>query len=170
VNKFYTRQGDDGTSKTRAGDKRAKNDLLFELLGTLDESCAFLSLTALYLPKKEYRDLVGQVEKDLQSLMAEAAGDKNVKLQGERIVWLEREIDHWGEGILAPSEFLYSWNVPASALLNVARTVIRRAERIAVGYVHSHPIANHNWLVYLNRLSSLLFVLQLRIENPPQEE
>ncbi len=144
-----------------------KNNPVFELLGTLDEACSALNLATLQFNEKQHKELIGAIQKDLQLIMAEAAGDKKSQMNPEKIKWLEKEIHRLGEGILMPDEFNTAWTKPASAMLNFARTVIRRSERKAVAYARTQDNTNPLWLGYLNRLSSLLFVLQHVMENHP---
>lgn len=150
-----------------AGQRVEKDNPLFELLGTLDEVGAVLNLTAIQITEKRQKELMGVIQTDLQLIMAEVAGDKKSQFKHERIEWLEEEIHQLGEGILMPDEFINEWSKPASAMLNLARAVVRRAERTAVTYARSQGTPNTLWVGYLNRLSSLLFVLQLVLENPP---
>jgi cob(I)alamin adenosyltransferase len=169
LNKYFSRTGDDGTSMIRDGIRLDKSDLVFELLGDLDESCAFISLACLHLTNQANFFIVERIKKDLNDLMADIAGDKKSGFSSEKTQWLEAIILEKGTGLLMPKGFVQNWNVPASALMNIARTVIRRAERVAVAFSRAHPDSNPYWLVYLNRISSLLFVLQLEIENPPSQ-
>lgn len=150
-----------------AGKRVGKDSLVFELLGTLDEAGAILNLAAIQITEKRPRELLGVIQRDLQLIMAEVAGVKKSQLNPERIEWLEKEIERLGEGILMPEEFINEWTEPASAMLNLARTVVRRAERAAVSYARTESQTNPSLVRYLNRLSSLLFVLQLVLENPP---
>lgn len=167
MKKFFTRRGDDGTSATMEGERVDKNSLVFELLGALDEACAALNLAELHINEKHPKEIFRIIQKDLQLLMAEVAGDKNSQMNLAKIEWLEKEINRFGEGLLMPHEFITTWTKPSSATLNVARTIVRRAERAAVAYARSCDFMNPIWVGYLNRLSSLLFVLQLVLENPP---
>jgi cob(I)alamin adenosyltransferase len=167
MKKYFTRRGDDGTSSVMDGKRVDKNSPVFELLGTLDEAFAALNLAFLQISEKPHRELIGAIQRDLQLIMADAAGDKRMPLDSDKIAWLEKEIEQLGDGILMPDEFITSWGKPSSAMLNLARTVIRRAERAAVAYTRSQGNPNCLWVTYLNRLSSLLFVLQLVMENPP---
>lgn len=166
MNKYFTRRGDDGTSATMAGKRVEKDNLVFELLGALDEAGAVLNLAAVQIGEKKPRELLGVIQRDLQLIMAEVAGDKKSQLNPERIEWLEKEIESLGEGILMPDEFINEWTKPASAMLNLGRTVVRRAERTAVSHARAGSHTNPSLVSYLNRLSSLLFVLQLILENP----
>jgi cob(I)alamin adenosyltransferase len=167
--KFYSRKGDDGRTKTLKKANIAKSDPLIGLLGSLDEACAFLSLASLHLNNALLRGLILQIEKDMHSLMAEAAGGSEATRPSQRVVWLEKEIENWGNNLLMPSDFVLFWSNSSSALLNVARTVVRRAEREAVTLTENQSLFNPQWLGYLNRLSSLIYILQLLLENPPKE-
>jgi cob(I)alamin adenosyltransferase len=150
----------------RDGIRLDKSDLVFELLGDLDETCAFISLACLHLTNQANRLIIERIKKDLQDLMADIAGDKKSDFSSKKTQWVEEIILEKETGLMMPKGFVQSWSVPASALMNIARTVIRRAERSAVAFARAHPDSNPNWLVYLNRISSLLFILQLEIENP----
>jgi cob(I)alamin adenosyltransferase len=167
MKKYYSSRGDDGTSSVMDGQRVDKNSPVFELLGTLDEACAALNMAVLQVREKKHRELIGAIQMDLKLIMAEAAGDKTLELKSEKIAWLEMQIEKMGEGVLMPDGFITTWEKPSSAMLNFARTVVRRAERAAVAYLQSQGNSNGNWVAYLNRLSSLLFILQLLMENPP---
>lgn len=153
---------------TRDGRRLDKSDPIFELLGDLDESSAFISLAGLHLTNSENLSIIEHIKNDLQDLMADIAGDEKSVFSAAKTQWLEEVIAEKGKNLLMPKGFILNWSMPASALMNIARTVIRRAERSAVAYTRKHPHSNPNWLTYLNRMSSLLFILQLDIENPPK--
>jgi cob(I)alamin adenosyltransferase len=167
MKKFYTGKGDAGITSTLKNAHLSKSEPVIELLGTLDEACAFLILATLHFKDGVKRELVYQVEHDLNLLMAEVAGDTKSRLTVERVDWLEGEIENLGGTILRPSEFIHHWDHSSTALLNVARTILRRAERIAVACFEDKSITNPQMLRYLNRLSSFIYVLQLVMENPP---
>jgi cob(I)alamin adenosyltransferase len=167
MKKFYTGKGDAGITSTLKTASLSKSEPVIELLGTLDEACAFLTLATLHFKDGVQKELVCQVERDLNVLMAEVAGDTKSSLTVERVDWLEGRIKDLGETILRTSEFIHHWEHSSTALLNIARTVLRRAERIAVVCFEEKSIANPQVLRYLNRLSSFIFVLQLEMENPP---
>jgi cob(I)alamin adenosyltransferase len=166
--KFFTGQGDEGSTHTFRSGKISKSDLIFEAIGTLDEASAFFSLTGVQLHENGLKDLIVQIQHDLYLIMAEIAGDEKVKLSLARTRWLEEKILLWGKDVDLPDEFIHSWGDPASALLNVTRTVVRRAERKIVDLFEKNQINNPEILKYLNRLSSLVYVLQLKIEKDSQ--
>ncbi len=83
------------------------------------------------------------------------------KIEAERVRWLEEQTDAIEQLVNLPNEFILPGETPASAALSLARTVIRRAERRVVELFHTGGLENRALLAYLNRLSSLCFVLEL---------
>ena len=172
----YTRKGDDGTTSLRTGERVRKDHAQIELVGAIDEAQAFLGVARAESEDfPEVRDLLGALERDLWILMAEAttgadsagASRSAAKLvPGETAVdqamvdELEATIDRH----LALERFPTAFAVPGenrlSAALDVARTVIRRAERLAVGGTLESEVAR----AYLNRLSDLCWVLARSVE------
>jgi cob(I)alamin adenosyltransferase len=102
-------------------------------------------------------------QRDLWILMGELATAPGVslptRLTTERVVWLEQESDKLGAEIPPLTQFVLPGDNKISALLDVARTVIRRAERHVARLLHEGDLENEEVLRYLNRLSSLLFAL-----------
>ena len=162
--KFYSGQGDDGSTQIFRSGKISKSDLIVEGIGTVDEVSAFFSLVGVHVQDKGLKGLIVQIQRDLYVVMAEIAGDEKVKLTPERTTWLEERILLWGKEVGLPSEFIHTWTNSASALLNVTRTVVRRAERKIVDLFEKKQVHNPEILRYLNRLSSLIYVLQLKME------
>jgi cob(I)alamin adenosyltransferase len=107
------------------------------------------------------------VERDLYELMAElaAAGDSNSPFAGQVTVSDVTQLEDWlaeFEGqVEMPSDFVIPGDSPAGAGLHLARTIVRRAERLAVRLADDGLLGNEQVLRYLNRLSSLLYVLAL---------
>jgi cob(I)alamin adenosyltransferase len=165
---FYSGQGDDGRTHTLRSGKLSKCDLIIEAIGTVDEASAFFSLAAIHIQDEGMKALIKLTQDDLYIIMAEIAGDDQTKLSITRIAWLEEKIDFWGKELELSHEFINNWKNPASALLNVTRTVVRRAERRLVECFEKKKINNPEILRYLNRLSSLIYVLQLHLENDLQ--
>jgi cob(I)alamin adenosyltransferase len=163
--KIYTRTGDDGTTGLLFGGRVRKDSPVPDACGAVDEAQATLGLArAGATPASELDSLLVRLERELWVLMAElATADENrPKLRpGETLVTpamvegLEALIDDLGDRFRAPTEFVVPGQGTTSAHLDLARTVVRRAERrtLAVAAEGSHVVA------YLNRLSDLLWTM-----------
>lgn len=162
---IYTRRGDDGTTGLHLGGRVRKDSLVVEAYGTVDEAQAFLGMARVGAePGSELDRLLVGLERDLWVLMAElATPDENRhKLRAgttlvteEMVKTLEGHIDNLTARLDLPTEFVVPGQTRPGALLDVARTVVRRAERLAVG-----AAAGGSWaLAYLNRLSDLLWTM-----------
>jgi len=157
---FYTKKGDDGTTGLYYGGRERKDSARVDAYGTVDEAQAFIG-AARALCGGECAEMLLAVERDLYTLMAElATADENRhKLTSLVTEELVDRLGRWTDEVSArfemPSEFVLPGQDPVSAALEVARTVVRRAERCAV------PVAVEGSFVvpYLNRLSSLLWAL-----------
>jgi cob(I)alamin adenosyltransferase len=163
--KIYTRHGDDGTTSLRAGGRVRKDDLAIELVGTVDEAQAFLGLARSGTDRGGWLDeLLNRIERDLWVLMAEVttATDERETLEAgttqvtqEMVDALERDIDRVDGTLDLSPNFAVPGETRESAQLDVARTIVRRAERIAVGL----GLKDSHAVVYLNRLSDLCWTL-----------
>lgn len=163
--RIYTRDGDDGTTGLYFGGRVAKSSDQIEVNGTVDEAQASLGWArAQCEPGGDLdRALVG-VERDLWVLMAEVATlpenrhklvDGSTKVDDAMVTRIEKMIDAFSEDLEMPREFVVPGETPASASLDVARTVVRRAERVAVRYALPDSLV----VTYLNRLSDLVWTL-----------
>ena len=90
---------------------------------------------------------------------ADGAEDKALRIGADQASWLEQMIDLYNEGLEPLTSFVLPGGTALASALHVARTVVRRAERAAVALHASEPDTNQHALIYLNRLSDLLFVL-----------
>jgi cob(I)alamin adenosyltransferase len=163
--RIYTRTGDDGTTGLLFGGRVRKDSAVADACGTVDEAQATLGLVRADAPAgAELHELVLRLERELWVLMAElaTAPDNRHKLRpGETLVTsemvdgLEVLIDDLGDRFSAPTEFVVPGQTTTGALLDLARTVVRRAERrcLAVAAEGSQVPA------YLNRLSDLLWTM-----------
>jgi cob(I)alamin adenosyltransferase len=161
---LYTRSGDDGYTSLLGKDKVAKHDLRPEAYGTVDEATSFMGLVrAEPITSERTKQLILQSQRDLWILMGELATAPGVSLPkritAERITWLENETDQLGAETPALTQFVIPGDTKIGALLDVARTVIRRAERHVTRLLHKGDLENIEIVRYLNRLSSLLFAL-----------
>jgi cob(I)alamin adenosyltransferase len=163
--KIYTRKGDDGTTGLLYGDRVRKDSAQPVAYGAVDEAQAQIGLArALSVTGGELDQLLVGVERDLWVLMAELAtapAKRGRLTPGESLVTnemtnaLEALIDSVMERFEAPTEFVVPGQTVLAAHLDVARTVVRRAERVAL----AASIEGSFVVSYLNRLSDLLWAL-----------
>ena len=165
---FYTGKGDDGTTGLLGKGRVPKDDARIEAVGTLDEASAALGLARASARDGRCGPLLRQAQRDLYHLMAQVAATPDnagqFRFEAERVRWLEQEIETLGRSVELPGEFILPGDSPGSAALSLARAVVRRAERRLVELFDDPNNSNPAVLQYINRLSSLLFVLEL-IEN-----
>ncbi|HUI87497.1 MAG TPA: cob(I)yrinic acid a,c-diamide adenosyltransferase [Anaerolineales bacterium] len=165
---FYTRKGDDGTTGLLGEGRIPKYHLRIETLGTLDESNATLGLARASVHDPRSAPLMLEAQRDLYRLMAEvAAAAENADqfhFDEGRVQWVEQQTDLLSKTVEVPSEFIIPGDSTGGASLSLARAVVRRAERRVAELFDAGEITNPALQQYLNRLSSLLFVLEL-IEN-----
>jgi cob(I)alamin adenosyltransferase len=165
VLKIYTKTGDDGTTGLLFGGRVGKDSALMHITGTVDEAQAVLGLARAEAERgSELDQLLTGLERDLYVLMAEVTTDPSnrSKLKPgttlvtiEMIEALEVHIDDFIERFDMPTDFVVPGTNRASAALDLARTVVRRAERLVV----ASPIEGSLVGRYLNRLSDLLWAM-----------
>ena len=167
LNKIYTKTGDDGTTGLVRGPRRLKYDLRVNCFGTVDEansSIGVARLSTVSMPKID--SVLGRIQNDLFDLGSDLATPgtdpegtpKSLRVTQEQTAWLEQQIDHYNEGLAPLTSFVLPGGTQLAAALHVARTVTRRAERLVVELVLTEPGVNAEAMIYLNRLSDLLFV------------
>jgi len=166
TNKFpwYTGKGDDGTAGLLGEGRVPKYHPQPEAFGDVDEASAVIGLARALCPDDELAGVLLQVQRDLYGLMAELAADgtsqeKFRRVGEESVVWVEGITDEYGERVTMPREFVVPGDSHPGAVLDVARAVTRRAERRVAKLLDDGTVKNRALLAYLNRLSSLLFVL-----------
>ncbi len=164
---FYTRRGDEGTTGLLGEGRVQKDDLRIEAVGAVDEAGAVLGLARASARAPETGPALLQVQRDLYGLMAElAATPQNAArfrtVDAGRVAWLEAQVEAVSQLVSLPKEFIIPGDRVEGAVLDLARTVVRRAERRVVSLHRQGGFENPELLRYLNRLSSLLFVLELR--------
>jgi cob(I)alamin adenosyltransferase len=166
--KIYTKTGDDGTTGLFGGARVGKDDALVEAYGTVDETNAALGLARSAGLPAALDGLLESIQKDLFVLGAELAcvPGKQDKLKMDliddtHVAALEVAIDTHEAALEALKSFILPGGTPGAAALHFARTVCRRAERRALLASRGEGVRSE-LLVYLNRLSDLLFVLARR--------
>jgi cob(I)alamin adenosyltransferase len=162
---LYTRKGDDGTTGLLYGGRVRKDAPSVEANGAVDEAQAAIGLARAEVARGSEIDvLLIRAERDLWVLMAElaTAPENRHKLApgttlvtAEMVGGLESVVDDLGARFSLPAEFVIPGQDRTSALLDVARTVVRRAERLALAAAAPDSQA----VPYLNRLSTLLWVM-----------
>lgn len=164
--KVYTRKGDDGTTGLYFGGRVTKDSPAIEANGAVDEAQAALGVVRAEAgPDSELGQMLVDLERDLWVLMAEVAtapSNRSKLMPGSSAVTaamvgaLEERIDALDDRYEMPKEFVIPGENRLSALLDVARTVVRRAERLVVA---DPPAADSQVGPYLNRLSDLLWTM-----------
>ncbi|HEY0234858.1 MAG TPA: cob(I)yrinic acid a,c-diamide adenosyltransferase [Afipia sp.] len=168
LNRIYTRTGDDGTTGLATGGRRSKHDLRIETFGTVDEVNAFIGLARVAVKADDALDaMLARIQNDLFDLGADLATPDTgtppayepLRILPGQVDRLEREIDRLNDSIPPLNSFILPGGSEAAARLHVARTVCRRAERLAVAIrENTEEIISPAVVMYLNRLSDFLFV------------
>ena len=160
---FYTRKGDTGYTDL-LGDRVPKYHARPETYGTIDEATSFLGMARATASTERTKEVILQVQRDLYLMMAELAFSPEMEqhrfeITQEHVDWLEKETDQLSDEVELPPHFIIPGDTIAGATIDSARGIIRRAERLAVRLFHDDEIKNERVIAYLNRLSSLLFIL-----------
>lgn len=164
---FYTRTGDDGSTAIYGQKERLpKNHPRPDAYGTIDEAQAVLGVFRAADCQPRTRELLIRIQRDLYLMMGELAVADSVTLPTHKIDqsdvdWLENAAAEIGEATGKLLDFVLPGDTASGAAAHVARTVVRRAERKVARLHHDGTLKNPFILRYLNRLSSLLFVLAL---------
>ena len=171
--KVYTKRGDDGTTGLLYGGRVPKDDPRTDAYGTLDEAVSVLGLARADLDGDLADEVLG-VQRELFAVAAQlatrveewhkltAAGVDRV--DDAMVARLEARIDELVAAHPLPAEFVVPGGNRPAAAVDVARTVVRRAERAVVGMQRDGLLPDDTPLRYLNRLSDYLFVLARVIE------
>jgi len=162
--KIYTKTGDNGTTGLLDGERVSKNSLRVNVYGTIDELNSIIGIiTTLKIPE----ELKSTFSK-LNNVLFEAGSDlaspnnttkvKNIsRIKEEHIFWLEKLIDEYDLKLPPLKNFILPGGTNASAYLHNARTVCRRAERLAVSLSEQENLGDYI-IKFLNRLSDYLFM------------
>ena len=166
LNRIYTRTGDKGTTALADGQRRSKADLRVETYGTVDETNACIGLARQHAEPR-LDAMLGAIQNDLFDLGADLATPPSdtppayepLRIVASQVARLESDIDALNANIAPLKSFVLPGGSPAAAALHLARTVSRRAERLAVALAATEgEVVSPAALQYLNRLSDFLFV------------
>ena len=165
--RFYTTKGDDGTTGLLGEGRVTKYHARIEAVGTLDESTTALGLARAQGLDPRSGGIILEAQRDLYKIMAEVAATpenaaKFRMIDASRVTWLEEQTDAISEIVEMPKEFILPGDSLAGAALSLARAIVRRAERRVVELRDEQEVSNLDLQRYLNRLSSLCFVLELQ--------
>ena len=165
LTKIYTRTGDDGTTGLGGGQRVPKDALRIETYGTVDELNAQLGVTlasglepTLETDLTRVQNELFHLGSDLCVLEADKAAKPVPRIEEKHVRALETSMDRMTEALGPLANFILPGGSVGAAHLHVARTVCRRAERLAVALAREEAIGP--WVIaYLNRLSDALFVM-----------
>lgn len=168
LNKIYTKTGDDGTTALGSGERRAKHDARVEAYGTVDEANATIGVARLHTGSHPVLDaMLSRMQNDLFDLGADLATPETdeppayepLRVSAEQVARIESDIDSLNATLEPLRSFVLPGGSAAAAHLHVARTTMRRAERLMVELAHDRgEKVNEHAMRYANRASDFLFV------------
>lgn len=161
ISKVVTKTGDSGDTALIGGQRVSKGSLRVNAYGEVDELNSLLGLASTHLQDKECIAYLEEIQHRLFTLGADLASPEGVevpRVSQEMVDRLEEILDSFMDELPPLEEFILPGGGPGGATLHVARTVARRCERTVVllhGQVEINPLS----IIFLNRLSDLLFVM-----------
>lgn len=162
--KVYTKRGDMGETDLFGGMRISKDDGRVECYGTMDEVNSNIGLAYSFISNEEMKSTLRQIQKRLFVMGAELASDENglgklkERISDADVESLEETIDKYQEIVTPRNGFLIPGGTTASAALHVARTVVRRLERLQVS-LNKEAMVSNEITRYTNRLSDALFIM-----------
>jgi cob(I)alamin adenosyltransferase len=170
LTRIYTRGGDGGETSLGDGARVPKHALRVAAYGTVDEANAAIGIARLHADAAA-DEMLGRIQNDLFDLGADLCTPEDgrraagaLRIVAAQVERLEHEIDGMNAALRPLDSFILPGGTPAAAHLHLARTIIRRAERLVSELARSGPV-NPEALKYLNRLSDHLFVLGRRVND-----
>jgi cob(I)alamin adenosyltransferase len=166
IDRLYTRTGDDGYTGLLGEGRVAKYTGQPEAYGTVDEASSAMGVARASASSERTKEILLVAQRDLYKMMSELAATQATQarfrsIDAQRVQWVEAQTDAITREVVLPKEFIIPGDTLCGAYLDVARTTVRRAERVVVHLLHDGVLENVQLVRYLNRLSSLLFVLGL---------
>jgi cob(I)alamin adenosyltransferase len=176
--KIYTRKGDDGTTSLWYGGRVTKSDARTEAYGSLDEAASALGVARSLASDERVRGDILHLQDDLFVAGAELATAPEARgrleggvsrLEAGMVAWLEEAIDGYMAAVNLPPKFVIPGGTQLSAQLDVARSVLRRAERRIVALAESDDLGDSVVITYVNRASDMLFAMARFTDVPAPE-
>jgi cob(I)alamin adenosyltransferase len=172
LTKIYTKTGDDGTTSLGDMSRTSKNDPRLEAFATVDEANSSIGVAKLYVEDTVILNILTQIQNDLFDVGADLCTPvidnpkvTPLRVTDKQVIYLESFIDVYNAQLESLRSFVLPAGTAGSSYLHIARTVVRRAERLTWNAIHQFGEGvNKDTAKYLNRLSDLLFVLA-RYEN-----
>jgi cob(I)alamin adenosyltransferase len=168
--KVTTGTGDSGYTGLLGEQRVPKYDPRPDTFGTVDEATSALGLARATTQDQKVKDIIYQIQQELYLLMGELATPPEnyekmgLRMTSEHVQRLEQVEETLKGEVEIPNKFIIPGDTPDGAALDLARTVIRRAERMTVKLLHDGVIQNDEVVRYLNRLSDLIFILARYVE------
>jgi cob(I)alamin adenosyltransferase len=166
--RIYTKYGDEGETSLLYGGRVSKNDLHTEAYGVTDEAVSTMGLARALSQDDRVKDILKELQRDLFTIAAELATEPDKyelfkrhfkPVAPEMVAALEDLIDDLEQSMEMPTVFILPGASPASSAIDMARCIVRTAERRTVALKENDKLTNVDILRYLNRLGDLLFVL-----------
>src|SRR5260221_14144268 len=168
--KVTTGTGDTGYTGLLGEQRVAKYDPRPDTFGTVDEATSALGLVRAMTKNQKIKDSIYRIQQELYLMMGELATPPEnyekmgLKMTVEHVQRLEQVEEQLKREVEIPNKFIIPGDTLDGAALDLARTIIRRAERMAVKLLHDRVIQNGEVVRYLNRLSDLVFILARYVE------
>ncbi len=168
--KVTTGTGDAGYTSLLGEQRVPKYDQRPETFGTVDEATSALGLARATSQDARVREVILHMQRDLYVLMAELATPEEhqaaigMRITPDHVTWLEHTEDELKSEVAIPNKFVIPGDSVDGAALDLARTIVRRAERLTARLLHEGIIHNGDTVRYLNRLSDVVFILARYLE------
>lgn len=157
--KVYTRTGDKGKTSLYTGERISKGSLRVETYGTVDEADSVLGEARAFASHDNVKETIFKLQKELWLLMADIASvGKEPNITPDHVTNLEHIIDQYTDSLAPLNHFIVPGDTQSASFLDVARTVVRRAERDMWRLSENEDVHEVD-IRYLNRLSDLCFTL-----------
>ncbi len=175
--KIYTKTGDRGETSILGGKRVPKDSLRIETYGTIDELNSSIGVCRSFNSVKEIDIILKEIQRDLFALGTELVSSLESKKKSKlhpsilAIKRMEQVIDELEPKLIPLKNFILPCGSQVAAMLHLARTICRRAERFVVRLSREEEVSSHP-TIYLNRLSDFLFVLARwtnELSNTPEE-
>jgi cob(I)alamin adenosyltransferase len=170
MSKYYTAKGDQGTTGILGKERVSKDHPRIQAVGAVDEATEALGFARSIADDQNLKNLIKSIQEDLVQIMSQLVlespdPDKFPDLDESRLEWVEETISKYERSLPPKNDFILPGETTLSAALGLARVIVRRAERTVVKLKNLDLLSSSTCLPYLNRLSSLCFVLEIHTSN-----